>query len=180
MLFLGWSAAPFLAYPLFIVAAVMFRTGQAGRAAFIVTSILLSCWQAILLLQTWKRRLAWMAIAVICLLHLTYDYSLNGRFGLWSCLNATYLVQTFILIAVRKRPVLWALLSVAILFSTYYFDKDLLHLHRTTRSLLKGSLTEQFLPQFIPALFYAHYILMGALASFLMPPCNDQEAKETL
>jgi hypothetical protein len=134
-----------------------------------------SCWQALLLLPTWKRRIAWVAVELVVSTFAVYQY-LNGSPHFYTGWIVIFL-QTFALVGVRRRVWVWGIVAGALAFSpSSWIDATLIEFISWGYDLVLSEVLPfvpgGYAPRFGSVFLATIAMAFGALAAFLMPPVD--------
>jgi hypothetical protein len=164
-LFLAWCLGVVATY--FII--MLFRNTRLEVIALATWLVLLSCWQAILLLPSWWRRGVWLLCHLVFVTGSEPFESFNSV--IWTAICWATIVQSLLFLGVRTRLLLWGLVAVTshpainpiIDYVYIYFRKVFVYYY------IHG-VPVDVLPEFPPAYYLMATIVFGLVAAYFMPP----------
>jgi hypothetical protein len=171
-LFIAWALGVFATFPLMVLFTSLSANFYGVWRGFIASLFLFSIWQAILILPSFRKRVLWISISAATILPVLHIQQFKGTTGFWHLLSIGMILQSLLLVGVRKRFWLWVILAVVgnpahnFLSDTIYgYYKDLF------AAILRvfPGIPKILIPSLIPTYVMVLTVIVGAVTSFLMP-----------
>jgi hypothetical protein len=169
LLFLAWVLGVFVCHALRITLIIGGISDVLGLGACLLC---LSVWESMILLPTWWRRLCWILIFYFLLIPVLEAMSTRAPYD--PVLLAA-MFQAVLLIGVRERVLLWALVAIVANPLARFIVEPMLFLYRLLSEELSPFIPARFILSFYHIYPVALTIVFGGIAAYFMPPVEQPE-----